>query len=383
VKNAAARSIFFDWSGHEIAVRTLERFRGRTFSPLGNCFPSSSELGQKVGDRLVSLRLVLLQASQDEPGQGLGHLRVDFPGIGRPLRLVLKSDAERRISVEGCLSRHHLEEDDAERVDVRAAVGWRPLRLLRRHVLGGADHGPAVRDAFLFERAGQPEIHDPSVALTVDDDIPRLQVPVHYTEPVGFGQPGADLSGDRDGLGRAEPSHHPDDALQVLSLDIFHRDIGSPLLIVDIMHPADILVSDAAGQPDLLPEPVERLRPEGQLGADELERDRLFQLIVVDLVDPAHPAAAELLDHFIPAGEKAASRKILEGTFEALRLGEPVGFSGLREGGGAVGAIVASFKILGATLRTLHGPFPRRRNDAAVRISPNARIVKFEERRSD
>ena len=100
-----------------------------------------------------------------------------------------------------------------------------------------------------------------------------------------------------------QAGRHPDHALEVLAGHVFHGDEMGPFGLAEVEHPADVLVPDLPGEPELVPEPLDRLLVRGDLGFDELEGDLFFDLGVEDLVDPAHPALAEFLDDLVAAGE--------------------------------------------------------------------------------
>ena len=117
-------------------------------------------------------------------------------GSGGASVFCLTATLERRVPLEGQAARQHLEEDDAQRVDVRARVGLLALDLLGRHVLGRPDHHAGARDPLGLDRAGDPEIHDPGVAVAVDHDVLGLEVAVDDAQAVGFRQALADLPGD-------------------------------------------------------------------------------------------------------------------------------------------------------------------------------------------
>src|SRR5262249_33072096 len=70
---------------------------------------------------------------------------------------------EQRLAVvapERQLTGQHLEEEDAERVEV--ALGGRLLApgLLGRHVLGRSEHGALRREARVHRQVGEPEVED-------------------------------------------------------------------------------------------------------------------------------------------------------------------------------------------------------------------------------
>jgi len=162
---------------------------------------------------------VLLERAQDKRREVGRQRRVELARVARRLALVLDADGERRVALERDAAGRHLVEDDAQRVDVGAGVDGLALDLLGAHVLGRPDHDPGPGDAFLFERAGDAEIHDAGGARLVDHDVLRLEVAVDDALRVGLGQTVGDLSGDRDG---AAGGHHADLADEPLYIAVIH-----------------------------------------------------------------------------------------------------------------------------------------------------------------
>ena len=177
-------------------------------------------------------------AGRDRRGRALRRLR-EHPGRRQPAALALAGRGDQRararVAVGGVLGdgpldhrvepRRHLRlgvgvlarvgddpgqrlvEDAAERVD----VGGRPDRpappLLRRHVLGGADHRGAAGGAALAERLGEAEVGEEG-AVAFDQDVVRLDVAVDDAGGVGgverFARPGR--AGRSPGAGGSGPS---------------------------------------------------------------------------------------------------------------------------------------------------------------------------------
>ena len=95
-------------------------------------------------------------------------------------------------------------------------------------------------------------------------------------------------------------------ALKVLSRHILHRNEQIFAVLVELVHPADVFVSDPSGQLDLVPEPVDGLLVEGDIRVKDFEGDLFANFLIVGAIDDAHAAGAELLDQFEPPGEKLA-----------------------------------------------------------------------------
>ena len=98
-----------------------------------------------------------------------------------------------------------------------------------------------------------------------------------------------------------------DQTLQVLAPDVLHRQEEGLSLLVEVVHPADVLVPDLAGRLDLVPEALDHPPLGRDLGLDELEGDFLVEFRVVGPIDTAHAARAQLLDDFVPAGKQSPS----------------------------------------------------------------------------
>ena len=61
---------------------------------------------------------------------------------------------------------------------------------------------------------------------------------------------------------------------------------------MEVVHPADILMADLTGRLDLVLEPLDDSLLSRDLGLDELESDFLFELRIVDPINPAHAAVS-------------------------------------------------------------------------------------------
>jgi hypothetical protein len=71
-------------------------------------------------------------------------------------------------------------------------------------------------------------------------------------------------------------------------------------------------VRDLAGDLQLILEALNGLFVEADLGLDQFQGDDLVDLLVIDSIDFAHAAPAQLFDHFIAAGKEHTPRKVLK-----------------------------------------------------------------------
>ena len=313
-----------------------------------------AELAADLVGRLISLLAVLLHAAQDDRAQPGGRLRVQVLRIGRQLGLVLEGQGEGRVRGERQAPGDHLEEDDAEGIDVRAAVGLQALDLLGRHVFGSADDAPLGRDPAGPDGPGDPEVEDLGVPLLVDHDVARLEVAVDDARVVGFAQAAADLLGDGHDRGDVEPPRTADEALEILPGDVLEGDVVETLVFAQMVHLADVAVGDAVGQLDLVDEALERPRVLGDVGADELDGHFLARLRVEGPVDAAHAAPAQELDDLVALPEDRTGREMPGGGFDGPGDREGQGHGSAAAAAGAVrsraaqgrGAVVAELRRL-------------------------------------
>ena len=99
-----------------------------------------------------------------------------------------------RIRLVGLLAGQHFVQDDAQRVDVRAAVHIRPQRLFGRHVGGRTDDGAAGHvGRFGLRQFGNAEIGNIGNVLVVEQDIAGLQVAVNDAFGMSLIHPRRDL----------------------------------------------------------------------------------------------------------------------------------------------------------------------------------------------
>ncbi len=117
---------------------------------------------------------------------------------------------------------------------------------------------------------------------------------------------------------RAIPKRAPDghpalarqDGRQVGTLDVRHRDVLDAVDLAEVVNADDVPVSDLPGEQQLALEPLLDLPRGGRvrhgLRADDLDRNRDFQLLVPRLVDRSHAASAEQADDVVAAAELLA-----------------------------------------------------------------------------
>jgi hypothetical protein len=224
-----------------------------------------------------------------------------------------------RVAAEGDDAGQHLEQEDAERVDVGAMVeAGAALARLRRHVLRRAEHhagGGELAGVAVGQKFGQPEIQqldEVAVAQPLDEHhVVRLEVAVDDGVGVGGGQRAGDLradverAGDRDAALVAGQLHREGLPLEVLHDEEVLAVVGLPE-IVDLH---DVLVADLVDGARLVEEPADHLLVAGQLAVDDLERDLLADVRMLGEKHHPHPAHADARKDSVIAERLARSER--------------------------------------------------------------------------
>ena len=109
---------------------------------------------------LEPLAAVLLEQLDDDRLGGRQHVRLDGARARRDGRALHLEQGLAVVAPERELAREHLEEEDAERVQVALRVGFLAARLLGRHVLGRSEHRALGRQPRVHRQVGEPEVQD-------------------------------------------------------------------------------------------------------------------------------------------------------------------------------------------------------------------------------
>jgi hypothetical protein len=218
----------------------------------------------------------------------------------RPRRRLRALHLEQGLAItraERELAREHLEEQHAEGVQVRQRPRLFAPRLLRRHVLGRAEHRALRREPRIPRDASETEVEDLdevfSAAALREQDVVALEIAVHDAEVVGTGQRGAHLLEDVDA---ARDGHRPAGQLrrERRAHEVLHHEIELALLrLADVVDVDDVRVIDAVGRPRFAQHPGTEVRLAAQIGADQLQRDHAIDEHVARAVDDAHAPFAE------------------------------------------------------------------------------------------
>ena len=256
---------------------------------------------------------VLLQAWLDEALDPLGARQ--RREAGRFWFAVLREHVRERTRVVERHAHEHLEQHEAQRVEVTARGGLVSRELLRRHVSGSSGKELALGRSLAD---GQPEVRDAGAAAPVDHDVGRLQVAVHDALVVHGRESGAQVARELERLVRRQPADARQERREILAVHVLHRDEVPPVDLHHVVEPAHVRVRDLAPDAHLGEQPLQEHGIVGHAAPKELERDWLTELDVLCPVDFAHAAPAERRDDPIAAGEQSSRR---EDQFVAGRMG--------------------------------------------------------------
>ena len=215
-------------------------------------------------------------------------------GLGRRIVEHLVEEGVDVLVFEGDLAGKHLVQDDADGVEVGAAVHGLVADLLGGKELRRPHDGGVLLDGLVLG-AADAEVHHLHPVVLEEEDILGLEVAVDDPHPVRGLQPQERLAGDLQAApDREDPLAH-EDVLDRPSDHVLHGDEFLAADLAQVVHPAHVLVGDLAGEEDLLPQALD---VDVILGAAQhLEGDGGVQLEVVGQVDHPHAAEAdELLD---------------------------------------------------------------------------------------
>ena len=223
------------------------------------------------------------QAARHQPGQGPRH---------RAAQLGHRAGIERRapavLHLEGAAPGQRLEEHRPEREHVGAAVHLLAAPLLRRHV-GGRPTGARP----LPQQVRQPQVEQLDAAVLAQEDVARLQVPVHQPLAVDVRQRARRLQPDLHRL--LERQRTAGQArLQGLAAQQLHHQVGAAVAGAGLVERHHALVRQAGGGSRLLLELLVGPLVPGAARPQRLQRHLPAQVAVERLVDRAEAAAPQL-----------------------------------------------------------------------------------------
>jgi hypothetical protein len=166
---------------------------------------------------------------------------------------------------------------------IRAVVERTIRRLLRGHVLHGAENGSClggsrhcgclgVRIRALGHQLGQTEVQDLYQTVFCDHQVLRLEIPVHDTSRVCLRETFRDLPGERECLlgGEGTVLH---ELSKRLPLDELHDDVVRAAIFTDVEDCRDVGVIQRGSGSSLTFESSESFSVRGKMRGEDLDGD--------------------------------------------------------------------------------------------------------------
>src|SRR5439155_9526994 len=219
------------------------------------------------------------------------------------------------IGGEGQRPREHVEEHQAQRIDVAPAIQLVARELLGAQELGRADHQAGSRHLLAaplpangFGKAEIDHLHRVRpVATARQHDVVGLQVAVHDAEVVCGLECGCHLDADVRGARDGQRSFAREQLRERLALDELHRQVDQPVRgLTEIVDGTDVGVRDAARVRGLAVEAGDGLRVVYHGGVHHLDGTPAPHLHVLGEVHLAHSSLAQLFHNVIAVGQDLA-----------------------------------------------------------------------------
>jgi hypothetical protein len=179
----------------------------------------------------------------------------------------------RRVGFERHPAAQHLVEDDAQAVEVGAAVDRLGLDLLGREVLGGAEERALLGQVGRLGRLGDAEVAHLHPPVLGQQDVGRLDVPVDQARGVGHRQRPRHLGGDVGGHPRVDRAV-VEPLAQGLAPHQLHDDRLDAVVAARVVDVDDRRVRELGDGDRLVPEPGDERLVGREVLVQDLERDR-------------------------------------------------------------------------------------------------------------
>jgi hypothetical protein len=171
----------------------------------------------------------------------------------------------------------------------------------------GAEHLAGLGETGAGDGPGDAEVGEPRIPVGVDDDVGRLDVPVHDPRVVRRLERHGDLGEDAARLLRGDGAPVGDERGQRAALDELHDEVGGVALLAEVVDRHDVGVLQAGAVDRLGAEAFEERLLLGRLRTEHLHGDRPLELLVDRVPDLAHaPDGDDLLEAVAPGEEQTS-----------------------------------------------------------------------------
>jgi hypothetical protein len=210
----------------------------------------------------------------------------------------------------------HLKENNAKGVEVGAGVRLGPFDLLRTQVLRSAQHGARSRQvgAQSFGRLGDPKVgdlgsRDLAHLAVLKKHVGGFDVSMNESGRMGMCERIGDLEADSTSKGKRQGAVLPEVLTQGPAAHQFHHNECGP----GPGHPGvvgghDVGMRQSGRGYRLLPKPFQEGLVRGQVGVQNLDRDRSGQDLIMAFPNGGHAALGEKAHKPIPAAAEFAVR---------------------------------------------------------------------------
>ncbi len=196
----------------------------------------------------------------------------------------------------GQLSREHLVEDDAQRVQVTPGRHGLAHRLLGCHVAGGAEYHAPLGDRGCRGRPGDAKVSHLGAARGGEQDVVGFDVPVYDAPFVGGLQGFGDLERYRGRGPRIQRPIATDALLERASRHVLHGYVRRSGFLAAVIDRDDVGVGEGRGAQRFALEALGELLVTSKLLPQDLQRHVPIEDLVVGQVYFGHPSATQGAD---------------------------------------------------------------------------------------
>ena len=227
-------------------------------------------------------------------------------------------DLGRAVGLEREPPGQKLEQDDAHRVEIAAAVDGVAAPLLGRHVVRRAAHDARARDGGRL-RVGlqlrEPEVHDlhevSAAAERLEDHVLGLQIAMHDAQVVRFTEGGEHLAQHVDDASEGQRPLLVRDAREVLAPQELHHEVRLPVLgPAEVEHGHRVRMVELARRARFGHEAQGRVLVRKEMGVDDFDGDGTAEGALLGTVDAPHAADADEVEDVVAARQRLADELV-------------------------------------------------------------------------
>ena len=249
---------------------------------------------QYFGGVLKTLRRILLEAAQHHVLKRGRYVGEELRGRRRRGLHVMDHDQEIAFLLERHSARQRFEQDDPERVQVRAVVDDLAAHLFRRHVVHRSNHRPRHGELLPPLDLGNAEVHHLGDSFRRQHDVGGLEVAVHHAHPVRCREPLQNLPRkEHDDVG-GKRADLPNDLRQRSPFDVLHDHAVRIAVGFEFVQRDYVRVIQPRLDLRLRLEALELVGARVERRVQDLDRHAAPEMRVSRLVDGAHASMAEL-----------------------------------------------------------------------------------------